>query len=240
MNVRPYITKTLPGPVGNINLAVLGIGNHRVPQYELPSNIPGLTFTNPITEAQNRAPALKAANDVVVALTHIGFTTDPKSVEVDENVDTNLAAQTNGIDAIIGAHSHTNPTTGQDPYKFLPTYVGAPNNTPVIINQAQSYNYFLGEVVLGLLPKRVVATMSWLARRPRHRQHHQRAGRCCDQGVVQPYDNFLVTYKTRVVGQTTVPIDASNAYITETNAANLQADASHLEVEHSTVADHSR
>ena len=41
VNVRPYITKSLPGPVGNINLAVLGIGNHRIPQYELPSNIPG-------------------------------------------------------------------------------------------------------------------------------------------------------------------------------------------------------
>lgn len=226
VNVRPYITKTLPGPVGNISLAILGIGNHRVPQYELPSNIPGLTFTNPITEAQSRAPALKAANDVVVALTHIGFTTIPGSVEVDTNVDTNLAAQTTGIDAIIGAHSHTNPTTGQDPYKFLPTYVGAPDNTPVIINQAQSYNYFLGEVVLGVLPKtgggyEVVS----------------RAGRAianttsvledtATKAIIQPYDDFLAIYKNQIVGQTTVPIDASNAYITETNAANVQADAS--------------
>ncbi len=39
------------------------------------------------------------------------------------------------------------------PYKFLPTYVGSPNNTPVIINQAYRYNTYLGEVVLGLLPK---------------------------------------------------------------------------------------
>ncbi len=226
VNVRPFITKTLPGPVGDISLAVLGIGNHRVPQYELPSNIPGLTFTNPITEAQNRAPALKATNDVVVALTHIGFTTDPKSVEVDDNVDTNLAAQTTGIDAIIGAHSHTNPTTGFGPYKFLPTFVGSLDNVPVIINQAQSYNYFLGEVVLGLLPKGsggydVVA----------------RAGRdianttsvtedAATKAIVQPYDDFLASYKNQVVGQTTVPIDATSAYITETNAANIQADAS--------------
>ena len=33
-------------------MAILGIGNHRVPNYELPSNIPGLTFTNPIATAQ--------------------------------------------------------------------------------------------------------------------------------------------------------------------------------------------
>jgi 2',3'-cyclic-nucleotide 2'-phosphodiesterase (5'-nucleotidase family) len=96
----------------------------------------------------------------------------------------------------------------------------------VIINQAQSYNYFLGEVILGLLPKagggyQVVA----------------RAGRdianttsipedAVTKAVIQPYDTFLVTYKTRIVGQTTTPIDATSAYITETNAANLQADAS--------------
>jgi 2',3'-cyclic-nucleotide 2'-phosphodiesterase (5'-nucleotidase family) len=226
VGVKPYVTKTLPGPVGDINLAVLGIGNHRVPQYELPSNIPGLTFTNPITEAQSRVPALRATNDVVVALTHIGFTSNLSSTEVDENVDTNLAAQTTGIDAIIGAHSHTNPTNPEAPYKFLPTYVGAMDNTPVIINQAYRYNTFLGEVVLGLLPKAgggytVVA----------------RAGRDIPnattitedptvKAIVKPYDDFLAGYKNRVVGQTAVPIDTTNAYTAETNAANQQVDAS--------------
>ena len=39
------------------------------------------------------------------------------------------------------------------PYKFLPTYVGSADNVPVIINQAYRYNTYLGEVVLGLLPK---------------------------------------------------------------------------------------
>ena len=43
----------------NISLAILGIGNHRIPNYELPSNIPGLTFTDPITETQARTPALR-------------------------------------------------------------------------------------------------------------------------------------------------------------------------------------
>ena len=226
VNVRPYITKTLPGPAGDISLAVLGIGNHRVPQYELPSNIPGLTFTNPITEAQLRAPTLKAANDVVVALTHIGFTTIPGSVEVDTNVDTNLAMQTTGIDAIIGSHSHTNPTTGQGPYLFLPTYVGSPDNVPVIINTAQSYNYFLGEVVLGLLPNGS-GGYDVVARAGRDIANTTSVAEdAATKAVVQPYDDFLVTYKTRVIGQTTVPIDATSAYITETNAANLQADAS--------------
>ena len=38
-------------------------------------------------------------------------------------------------------------------YKYLPTIVGAPDDNPVIINQAYRYNNYLGEVVLGLLPK---------------------------------------------------------------------------------------
>ena len=72
--VQPYIEKTL----GGIKVAILGITNHRVPNYELPSNIVGLTFTNPITTGQQYAPQLKANNDVVIALTHIGFTDQPQ------------------------------------------------------------------------------------------------------------------------------------------------------------------
>ncbi len=48
--VQPYIEKTV-GTEG-INVAVIGIGNHRVPNYELPSNIPGLGFYDPLAKAQ--------------------------------------------------------------------------------------------------------------------------------------------------------------------------------------------
>ncbi|MHB8960000.1 MAG: bifunctional metallophosphatase/5'-nucleotidase [Candidatus Limnocylindrales bacterium] len=147
--VKPYIEFNLDG----IKVAVLGITNHRVPNYELPSNIAGLTFSDPIAAGDKYAPALSEKGDVVVALTHIGFTEDPKSVEVDKNVDTNFAAEVPGVDAIIGGHSHTNPVYGFGDYKFLPTIVAGPNGEPVIINQAYRYNNYLGEVVLGVLPK---------------------------------------------------------------------------------------
>ena len=120
--VEPYVEKVI-GPE-YINVAILGIGNHRVPSYELPSNIPGLTFTNPIATAQALAPGLAEDNDVVIALTHIGFTENPASVEVDTNVDTYFATQVAGVDAIIGGHSHTNPSTGFGAYKYLPAIVG--------------------------------------------------------------------------------------------------------------------
>ncbi|MCK7520516.1 MAG: hypothetical protein MZV64_23895 [Ignavibacteriales bacterium] len=50
---RPTSSPTSKRPSApSINVAILGIGNHRVPNYELPSNIPGLTFSDPIAKAQ--------------------------------------------------------------------------------------------------------------------------------------------------------------------------------------------
>ncbi len=228
--VQDYITVTLPVTAGrpDVDLAVLGIGNHRIPNYELPSNIPGLTFTNPITEALNQVPDLEDANDAVVALTHIGFTTNPASIEVDNNVDTNLAAQVAGIDAIVGGHSHTDPTkqtAASGEYKFLPAMLANPDGNPVLVTQSNRYNTYLGEVALGLLPDglggyEVVA----------------RAGTNIPvsastvedpviKAIVDPYVALLAEYNNRELGETHYPLDALEAFTQETNAANLQADA---------------
>jgi 2',3'-cyclic-nucleotide 2'-phosphodiesterase (5'-nucleotidase family) len=224
--VKPYFEKTLDG----IKVAVLGITNHRVPNYELPSNIMGLTFMDPIATAQARVPQLRSNHDVVIGLTHIGFTTNPKSVEVDNNVDTTLAQQVTGIDAIIGSHSHTNPASPEAPYKFLPTIVGGPDNTPVLINQAYRYNNTLGEVILGVRAKtgggyEVVSragqylsvTMSTLEDSE-------------VKAIVDPYVAQLNSYNNQIVGQTILPIDTLKAFTEETNGANLQADAAVAEL----------
>jgi len=305
--VQPYIEKTL----GGIKIAILGITNHRVPNYELPSNIPGLTFSNPITTGQAITPTLKARDDVVIALTHIGFTTNPKSVEVDNNVDTNFAADVPGVDAIVGAHSHTNPASPDSPYKYLPTIVAGPGNTPVLVSQAWRYNNTLGEEVIGVRPKiqltveevqrlfaqksidnagisnslldklayaktlfdagqtkaaisqlnafinsvkaqtgkhitkAAAATLiddaSWMIAHKGGYAVVARAGQYLSvtmstledpaiKAIVDPYVAQLATYNNTVVGQTTVPIDTTNAYVAETNAANLQADASVAEL----------
>jgi 2',3'-cyclic-nucleotide 2'-phosphodiesterase (5'-nucleotidase family) len=231
--VLPYIEKTV-GPEG-IKVAVLGIGNHRVPNYELPSNIPGLTFTDPIAKAQELSDALHSSNDVVLALTHIGFTENPDSVEVDTRVDTAMAAGVTGLDLIIGGHSHTDPSRSSGAFKFLPALVAGPNNTPVLINHAYRYNTNLGEVVLGM---RSDGSGGW--------NLVTRAGRYIQVSIsdpedpdlvalAQPYVTLLSAYTSTVIGQTTVPIDTLQAFTQETNGANLQADASVYELERNRI-----
>jgi 2',3'-cyclic-nucleotide 2'-phosphodiesterase (5'-nucleotidase family) len=231
VGVLPYVQRTVPGPSGDIYLALLGITNHRVPNYELPSNIIGLTFTNPISKAQELVPFLAPASSAVIALTHIGFTDLPGSVEVDNNVDTFLATHVSDIDVIIGGHSHTNPdvtatgNTYRGSYKYLPAILGAPDGDPVIINQAYRYVNYLGEVVLGFIPSkggyelvtragRYIKVTSSVAEDP------------TISAIVQPYRDMLDAYNNRELGCTTTPIDALQAFTQETNAANLQADSS--------------
>ncbi len=224
--VLPYIEKNIEG----IKLAILGIGNHRVPNYELPSNIPGLSFSDPLVKAQELTDALGPTNDVVVALTHIGFTENLSSVEVDANVDTNMAATVSGLDVIIGSHSHTNPATGFGSYKYLPTFVSGPDGVPVLINQAYRYNNTLGEIILGVRPKaeggyELVTRAGQYITVPLTTVEDPEI-----KAIVDPYVAALNVYNNTVIGQTTEPIDALKAFTQETNAANLQADASVYEL----------
>jgi 2',3'-cyclic-nucleotide 2'-phosphodiesterase (5'-nucleotidase family) len=228
VGVQPYIEKTLGSEA--IKVAIMGITNHRVPNYELPSNIPGLTFSDPLAKAQQLSDLLNPDNDVVIALTHIGFTEDPKSVEVDKNVDTNMAKTVTGLDAIIGSHSHTNPATGFGDYKYLPSIVVDPDGKPVVIGQAYRYNNTLGEIILGLSPKAgggyevVSQTGRFLTVTTSTTED------AATKAIIDPYVTQLSAYNGKVLGQTTAPIDTRNAYVAETNGANLQADASIFEL----------
>jgi 2',3'-cyclic-nucleotide 2'-phosphodiesterase/3'-nucleotidase/5'-nucleotidase len=240
--VKPFIEKTV-GSEG-IKVGIIGITNHRVPNYELPSNIPGLTFGDPLAKAQELATTLRAKDDAVVALTHIGFTENPSSVEVDKNVDTTMAANTTGLDAIVGSHSHTDPskqTAASGATKYLPTIVAGPGNTPVVVSQAYRYNNYLGEIVLGMRAKAgggyevVSRTGQYLAVVLTPTPTAEDAA---TKAIVDPYVTALAAYNDKVVGNTTAPIDTLQAFTQETNGANLQADASVFELKkHNITAD---
>jgi 2',3'-cyclic-nucleotide 2'-phosphodiesterase (5'-nucleotidase family) len=231
VGVEPYITTTVQGPDGDIEIAILGLANHRVPNYELPSNIRGLTFTNPITEAASLVPALDEANDAVVALTHIGFTSLEGSIEVDTNVDTYLGENVPGIDAIIGGHSHTNPdptasgSTYRGSFYYLPAMVSDPTGDPVIINQAYRYNNYLGEVILGFMPDGYGGYDLMSRAGTFLKVSSATAEDPTMNTIITPYKTRLNQYNDTLIGETLYPLDALLGFTQETNAANLQADS---------------
>jgi 5'-nucleotidase / UDP-sugar diphosphatase len=217
--VAPYTQKTLDG----IDVAILGITNHQVPRNELPESIDGLTFSEPLETAQDLADGLGSDNDVLIALTHIGFNSDANA-EVDDYSDLLMAETVSGLDVIIGGHSHTNPAYGFADYSYLPALVSGPLNSPVMVHQAYRYNNTLGEVILGLRENsggyEVISRAG--------RSHSVVLSAPEDSELVMllnPYLLLLNDYIDDRIGATTVPLDALAAFTQETNAANLQADA---------------
>ena len=100
-NVQDYITLDVDG----VDVVIFGLTNPRVPRYELPTNIEGLTFYPATQTAASLVPTILATEDpdLLIGLTHVGY--QPYGGEVDSD---ELAAQeVTGIDVIVGGHSHS-------------------------------------------------------------------------------------------------------------------------------------
>ena len=102
-----------------------------------------VTFENYIEEAKKAVRAFEGMGvNKIVALTHIGFDDNPN---VDNDV--TLAEKVEGIDVIVGGHSHTQLAT--------PVVVDA-DGTPTVIVQAYQYNEYLGTLDVEFDQKGVV------------------------------------------------------------------------------------
>ncbi|MDX5421967.1 MAG: metallophosphatase, partial [Hymenobacteraceae bacterium] len=88
---EPYIIKEKNG----INVALLPLGYRNTPKTGNPKNVEGLTFSIGQEVAQKYVPELRQKADIVVVLSHEGTAVDYK-----------MAREVEGIDVIIGAHSH--------------------------------------------------------------------------------------------------------------------------------------
>lgn len=95
MVIHPYKIFTLPNGLKLAFLGLLDIGENGIPSSH-PDNVRGFSFRLPFDVAPEFIK-LKKDNDILIALTHLGFENDV------------LLAETmpKGIDLIIGGHSHT-------------------------------------------------------------------------------------------------------------------------------------
>ena len=92
-----------------------------------------ITFSNYITAANEAVAAFESQGvNKIIALTHIGFNDSS-----DYDNDQLLAAAVEGIDVIVGGHTHV---------KLDKPFVYDGHDAPVLIVQANEYNKFLGQL----------------------------------------------------------------------------------------------
>jgi 2',3'-cyclic-nucleotide 2'-phosphodiesterase (5'-nucleotidase family) len=216
--VQDYINLEVDGK----NVTIFGLTNPRVYRYELPTNIPGLTFSSGLDTGFVAVPEILTAEspDLLVGLTHMGYS--PYGDEIDSDV--LLAEGVAGIDVIIGGHSHT--------FLDQAVMVSDPTNNPdgTLIAQSGRYALNLGKVNVGFIGGEVVLREGYLIPATEATVDADMAD------YLAPFVDELAAYTGTEIGQTTAPIDALDAYTQETSGANVQADAAVYELESNGIA----
>jgi 2',3'-cyclic-nucleotide 2'-phosphodiesterase (5'-nucleotidase family) len=97
--VVPYITRTVRS---GLRIIVFGLTVPMITERMLVRKISSYVFDDPIAVASDIAPALRPECDLLVCLSHVGVAKDRE-----------LAASVNGIDLIIGGHTHVTLPEGE-------------------------------------------------------------------------------------------------------------------------------
>lgn len=140
----------------------------------------------------------------IIALTHIGWDNDVK-----------LAKEVEGIDIIVGGHSHTLP----NPY---PTVV-ADDNTPTLIVQANEYGNYLGR--LDVVFNEAGVIQSWKGNLIPIDNKVPEESLC--KTKLEDYKKPVTKLMNTVVGESLVDLDGERSRVRsqETNLGNLITDA---------------
>jgi 5'-nucleotidase len=146
--------------VSGVRVGIVGVVTEQTASLVSPDGIAGLTFRDPVTEAEGVAAQLKDGDegngeaDVVVLLAHEGAATENIGSAEDLQNDPVFGDFTRAsadIDAILSGHTH-------QPYAFEIPVPGTDRTRPVI--QAEDYGTKLGKATLSIDPatKTVIAS----------------------------------------------------------------------------------
>lgn len=93
---KPFTKPSVVRTVGGVKVGLLGLAYPKTARTTAPRNVEGLSFTDPTEAAKRHVPLLRREGaDIVVAVTHLGLSGDIQ-----------LARDVEGIDVIVGGHSH--------------------------------------------------------------------------------------------------------------------------------------
>ncbi len=126
--IKPYIIKNLNG----LRVGVLGLTTEETPIISMGA-FQGVTAHSTLETARRLVVEMQPQCDLIIALTHLG---------VDE--DYALASQVDGIDLIVGGHSHT--------VLLKPSPATNPGGQRVLIVQTGAYSRYLGRLDLTVDP----------------------------------------------------------------------------------------
>jgi len=121
--VQPSLIKEVSG----VKVGIIGVDTPKVPEYVKPEELVGMKFSKPESVVKEQIELLKRNGaDIIVVLSHLGL---PEDRELAKNVE--------GIDVIIGGHTHTALPEGEKV-----------NGT--IIAQAGCNNQYVGDLTLSI------------------------------------------------------------------------------------------
>lgn len=95
--VRPYVRLSVAGKT----VCVLGLTVPMVTERMVVKHVSAYVFRDPVETARELVPPLRSEADLVICVSHLGIRTD-----------TRLAKTVDGIDLIVGGHSHTPLASG--------------------------------------------------------------------------------------------------------------------------------
>ena len=190
--VKPYVIKEVAG----VKIGIIGVVTDDTPVTTHPGNVAGLAFISPEGSVQKYIKELKGRTDIIVVLSHIGYSADRL-----------LSEKAEGIDVIVGGHSHTKVLS--------PTII---NKT--IILQAWEHAKALGVLDLTVADGRIEKYEGHLEEiRPEPGRDDKNI-----TAIVEKYQGKVDTVLNETVGEAEADLDGENVRKKETNLGDLIAD----------------
>ncbi len=190
--VKPYVIKELKG----IKIGIIGLITDETPIYTHPDNVKGVIFQSPFDAATTWIKELRKRVDIIIILSHLGFHNDMI-----------LAQKVDGIEIIIGGHSHTRIER--------PVLVG---NT--VILQAWEHGKVLGVLDITWQDGKIKDVSGRLEEvEPSNKIKNTQVVE-----IVKQYKKRMKRFIEEEIGQTETYLDGENAKKMETNFGNLVTD----------------
>ena len=139
--IAGHVPRAIVHDVNGERIGIIGLTTETTPHNTL--NVGNVKFLDVVTSARQYVAELESRGvNKIIALTHLGYKEDLK-----------LAAAVNGIDVIVGGHSHTllgDPVKLNDiglvPEQPYPTEITTPNGGRTLVVQAWQWGYVLGNL----------------------------------------------------------------------------------------------